>query len=45
METKEFENVKVVNIPDLGLTGVVEYESEDGETMAIYSTGFDCHGG
>lgn len=41
METKEFENVKVVYIPELELEGVVEYESDDKKKMTIYSIEFD----
>lgn len=44
METKEFENVKVVHIPALDILGVIEYESDDQRTMAIYSTEFNCFG-
>lgn len=41
MEIKEFENVKVVYIPELELEGVVEYESDDKKKMTIYSIEFD----
>lgn len=41
METKEFENIKVVYIPELELEGVVEYESDDKKKMTTYSTELD----
>lgn len=44
METKEFENVKVVHIPALDILGVIEYESDDQRTMTVYSTEFNCFG-